>query len=927
MRFAAARCAGAASRAERIFVSLERNMKCARRLLRPLPARARRSSARTGRCSPTIRVAAPRRAAGALSRGRAPQAQARRLEVRLLRRLPAHRCSTARTSCSRVAGAVEIAHFLEASRAVVQGPVRPLARRGVDHHAARRRAHPRRSAAPRRHLVTIGACATAGGIQALRNFGDVKEFTSIVYARPEYITTLDRSTPIAAHVPVDFELRGCPIDKRQLLEVISAFLHGRRPNTPDPQRLRRVQAARQRLRDGRARHALPRAGHARRLRRALPRLRPRLLRLLRPAGDAEHGRRSHAGGRGSGVVRVRTSCAPSGRFNAEAPRRSGTRARPQRRTAGVSRRRTRTITVDYLARVEGEGALTITRPGRPGRSTSQLRIFEPPRFFEAFLRGRAFTEAPDITARICGICPVAYQMSAVHAHRGRPRRAGRRPAARAAPPALLRRVDREPRAARLSCCTRRTSSATPTPSRMAARPPRGWSSAACAQEGRQRDRRRCSAGARSIRSTCASAASTASRRGPSSRRWPSDSSGRATRRSRRSAGSRRFAVPGLRARLRVRRAAPPDEYPINEGRIVSSRGLDIAARDYDAHFVEEQVPHSNALHSTLRGRGAYLCGPLARFTLNFDRLSPLAPRGGARGRARPGRAATRSRASSCARSRCCRRATRRCASSTPTSRRDAPVRRRRPHAPRPATRAPRRRAACSTTATGSTPTARSSTPRSCRRPRRTRDASRRISRASCPRACALPDADADAGVRAGGPQLRPVHLLRDALPHRADRARHDAAGPRASRSGRRPRATTASGLAVLEALRRARRSRRRRARASATEDGALVHAARDRRPRWSSSTPCSADARRRGARARAGGARRARRPSRSRPTASASPRRSRSRARWRPTRVSPAIRIVGVTIAPPARYVQGLSPAVAAAVPRAVARVLALVGG
>ena len=83
-----------------------------------------------------------------------------------------------------------------------------------------------------KYLVTIGACATAGGIQALRNFKDVKEFISIVYARPEYIRTLDKSTPITEHVKVDFELRGCPINKRQLVEVISAFLHGRKPNTP-----------------------------------------------------------------------------------------------------------------------------------------------------------------------------------------------------------------------------------------------------------------------------------------------------------------------------------------------------------------------------------------------------------------------------------------------------------------------------------------------------------------------------------------------------------------------------------------------------------------------------------------------------------------------------------------------------------------------
>ncbi|MGV9251977.1 NADH-quinone oxidoreductase subunit B family protein [Streptomyces sp. NPDC003697] len=83
-----------------------------------------------------------------------------------------------------------------------------------------------------RYLVTIGACATAGGIQALRNFADVDEFLAAVYARPEYIATLKTSTPVSAHVPVDFELRGCPIDRRQLLEVITAHLAGRKPRIP-----------------------------------------------------------------------------------------------------------------------------------------------------------------------------------------------------------------------------------------------------------------------------------------------------------------------------------------------------------------------------------------------------------------------------------------------------------------------------------------------------------------------------------------------------------------------------------------------------------------------------------------------------------------------------------------------------------------------
>ena len=93
---------------------------------------------------------------------------------------------------------------------------------------------------------------------------------AIVYASPEYVSTLETSTPASAHVQVDFELQGCPPDKRQLLEVIIAFLHERRPAISDAQRLRRVQARRQRLRDGRARHALPRAGDARGLRRSVP---------------------------------------------------------------------------------------------------------------------------------------------------------------------------------------------------------------------------------------------------------------------------------------------------------------------------------------------------------------------------------------------------------------------------------------------------------------------------------------------------------------------------------------------------------------------------------------------------------------------------------------------------------------------------------
>ncbi len=130
-----------------------------------------------------------------------------------------------------LAGEVEIAYFLEASRATVKGPYDLSLVEGsvtTPHDAERIKAVRRAS----RHLITIGACATAGGIQALKNFGDVNDFLSVVYATPEYVSTLETSTPISAHVPVDFELRGCPIDKRQLLELITAFLHGRKPGIP-----------------------------------------------------------------------------------------------------------------------------------------------------------------------------------------------------------------------------------------------------------------------------------------------------------------------------------------------------------------------------------------------------------------------------------------------------------------------------------------------------------------------------------------------------------------------------------------------------------------------------------------------------------------------------------------------------------------------
>ncbi len=129
-----------------------------------------------------------------------------------------------------IAGAIDIAYFPEATRGDVKGFYDLSLVEGsvtTAHDVERIHEVRRRS----KTLITIGACATSGGIQALRNFADVREYISVVYAHPEYIHTLETSTAISEHVPVDFELRGCPINKGQLVDVVSAFLAGRRPNT------------------------------------------------------------------------------------------------------------------------------------------------------------------------------------------------------------------------------------------------------------------------------------------------------------------------------------------------------------------------------------------------------------------------------------------------------------------------------------------------------------------------------------------------------------------------------------------------------------------------------------------------------------------------------------------------------------------------
>jgi coenzyme F420-reducing hydrogenase gamma subunit len=130
-----------------------------------------------------------------------------------------------------IAEGIEIAYFPEATSGEVEGPYDvSLVEGSVTTAHDVERIHEVRAQSGL--LVTIGACATSGGIQALRNFADVREWIPLVYASPEFVSTLDTSTPIADHVQVDLELRGCPISKAQLVETVSALLHRRRPHVP-----------------------------------------------------------------------------------------------------------------------------------------------------------------------------------------------------------------------------------------------------------------------------------------------------------------------------------------------------------------------------------------------------------------------------------------------------------------------------------------------------------------------------------------------------------------------------------------------------------------------------------------------------------------------------------------------------------------------
>ena len=185
-------------------------------------------------------------------------------------------------------GAVEIAYFLEVRRRELPPPYDI----GLVEGSVSTAEEEERIQLVRRdckYLITIGACATSGGIQALRNWANIDEFVRHVYPSPEHVNTLETATPIAAHVFVDFELRGCPVNQLQLLELISSLLAGRKPNIPDAQSVHRVQAARVAVRAGERRQPclgpITQAGCG----ALCPVVGPALLRLLRPDGAAEHG--------------------------------------------------------------------------------------------------------------------------------------------------------------------------------------------------------------------------------------------------------------------------------------------------------------------------------------------------------------------------------------------------------------------------------------------------------------------------------------------------------------------------------------------------------------------------------------------------------------------------------------------------------------
>lgn len=286
-----------------------------------------------------------------------------------------------------------------------------------------------------------------------------------------------------------------------------------------------------------------------------------------------------------------------------------------------ARGKTRTIKVDYLARVEGEGSMYVKLKGDKVERV-QLGIFEPPRFFEAFLRGRRMGEAVDITARICGICPVAYQMSAAHAIEN-------------ACGVNIEGPIRELR--RLLYCGEWIESHVLHAFMLHAPDFLGYESVIeMAQDHRELVEKVLELkkvgndivnilGGREIHPINVRVGGFY--RIPHEREWK-DLIGRlewardyAVEVTKVVAG---FDFPDFEQDYEMVALVHPDEYPCNEGRLVSNKGLDIDISEYYRHIEEEHVERSTALHSHIKKRGPYFVGPMARYNLNFHKLSPLA---------------------------------------------------------------------------------------------------------------------------------------------------------------------------------------------------------------------------------------------------------------------------------------------------------------
>lgn len=287
-----------------------------------------------------------------------------------------------------------------------------------------------------------------------------------------------------------------------------------------------------------------------------------------------------------------------------------------------SKTATKTIKVDMLARVEGEGAFKVkVRDGKV--ESTEFRIFEPPRFFEAFMRGRDYKEAPDITARICGICPVAYQMSSVHAMES----------------AFGVKIDGPLRdLRRLLYCGEWIESHTLHATMLHAPDFLGFEGAFDMAAAGHED-----AVKKALELKMAGNAIVATLGGreihpinvrvggfykvPSKKdlqplaeqlKKARDLAAEIT------AWTATFPFPDKERDYTFVSLRHPDEYPMNDGRIVSNRGLDISPDEYTQHFKEVHVAHSNALQGYMMDGSAYLCGPVARYNLNYDKLSDIA---------------------------------------------------------------------------------------------------------------------------------------------------------------------------------------------------------------------------------------------------------------------------------------------------------------